>query len=73
MLDKRLEGRNYVADELSIADFAIWPWISRYEWQEFDLNDFPNVKRWYLDIVARPSVQKGYHQPIKVQDIPMPD
>lgn len=73
VLDKRLEGRDYVADELSIADFAIWPWISRYEWQEFDLNDFPNVKRWYLDIVERPSVQKGYHQPIKVQEIPMPD
>ena len=78
VLDRRLEGREYVVDDLSIADFATWPWISRYEWQEVDLNDFPNVKRWYLAMAARPSVQKGsrdtgYHQPVKVQEIPMPE
>lgn len=72
VLDKRLAGRDYVADELSIADFAIWPWISRFDWQQIDLDDFPNVRRWYLDLAARPSVQKGYHVPKKVQEIPLP-
>ena len=48
---------------ISIADIAIWPWISRFAWQEIDLGDFPNVKRWYVDIAARPAVQKGYHVP----------
>jgi GSH-dependent disulfide-bond oxidoreductase len=72
VLDRRLEGRDFVADSYSIADIAIWPWISRYEWQTIDLNAYPNVKRWYLAIAARPAVQKGYHVPRKVQDIPMP-
>ncbi len=72
VLDRRLEGRDFIVDDYSIADVATWPWISRFEWQEIDLNDFPNVKRWYLDIAARPAVQKGYHVPKHVSDIPMP-
>jgi len=72
VLDKRLEGRDFVADEYSIADMAIWPWISRFEWQEMDLNDYPNVKRWYLAIAGRPAVQKGYHVPKFTTDMPMP-
>jgi GST-like protein len=72
VLDKRLADREYVADEYSIADIAIWPWISRFEWQTMDLNNFPNVKRWYVAIANRPAVQKGYHVPKFAQDIPMP-
>lgn len=72
VLDKRLEGRDYVADDLSIADFAIWPWAARFEWQNIDLNDFPNVRRWYVDLASRPSVQRGYAIPKKTHDIPMP-
>ena len=73
VLDKRLEGRDYIVDDLSIADFACWPWISRYDWQQIDLNEFPNVKRWYINLAKRPSVQKGYDVPLKVQDIPIPE
>jgi GST-like protein len=72
VLDKRLADRAFVADDYSIADMAIWPWTSRFEWQEIDLNAFPNVKRWYLEIAARPAVQKGYHVPKFTADIPMP-
>jgi GST-like protein len=72
VLDRRLSGRTFVADEYSIADMAIWPWISRFEWQEIDLNQFPNVKRWYIEIAGRPPVQKGYHVPKFTSDIPMP-
>jgi GST-like protein len=72
VLDRRLAEREYVADTYSIADIAIWPWVSRYEWQTVDLNRYPNVKRWYLAIAARPAVQKGYHVPKKVQELPMP-
>ena len=50
VLDRRLAGRDFVADTYSIADIAIWPWVSRYEWQEVDLNKYPNVKRWYVAI-----------------------
>ncbi len=72
VLDRRLEGREFLADEYSIADIATWPWISRFEWQEIDLNQFPNVKRWYTTIASRPAVQRGYKQPKDVGDIPMP-
>ena len=41
VLDRRLEGRDFVAGDYSIADIAIWPWISRFEWQEIDLNKYP--------------------------------
>ena len=72
VLDRRLADHEYIVDDYSIADIAVWPWISRFDWQTLNLNDYPNVKRWYLDIVARPAVQTGFHIPKKVQEIPMP-
>ncbi len=72
VLDRRLDGRAYVVDDYSIVDMAIWPWVARYDWQTIDLNDYPNVKRWYLTIAARPAVQRGWDVPKKVQEIPLP-
>jgi GST-like protein len=71
VLDKRLEGRDFIVGDYSVADMAAWPWIARFEWQGIDLNQFPNVRRWYLDIAARPAVIRGYSVP-KPFDIPMP-
>ncbi|WP_305988706.1 glutathione S-transferase family protein [Roseibium sp. MMSF_3544] len=70
VLEKRLEGRDFIVDDYSIADMACWPWISRYEWQGIDLNDYPNVRAWYQRLAARPAVQKGYHVPKQVGEIP---
>ena len=54
VLDRRLSQEPYIAgSDYTIVDMATWPWISRFDWQTMDLNDYPNVKRWYLDIVAR--------------------
>ncbi len=72
VLDARLSERAYVADTYSLADISLWPWVSRFEWQRIDLADFPNVRRWYVHIAKRPAVERGYHVPGKVQDIPMP-
>jgi len=72
VLDRRLDGRDFVAGDYSIADMAIWPWISRFEWQQIDLNGYPRVRDWYLRIAERPAVQKGYHVPKYVTDLPMP-
>jgi len=72
VLDRRLAEVEYVAGDYSIADIAIWPWVSRFEWQEIDLHKFPNVLRWYRAIAARPAVQKGYHVPVPQPSIPMP-
>lgn len=72
VLDKRLEGRDFICDDYSIADIATWPWISRFEWQEINMNAFPNVKRWYLMVLDRPAVQKGYQVPKDTGPIPRP-
>ncbi len=72
VLDRRLEGRQYIVDDYSIADIAAWPWIARFQWQQIDLDDFPNVKRWYLAIAERPAVQRGYRVPKPTGDIPLP-
>ncbi len=72
VLDRRLAEHEYLADEYSIADMATWPWISRFEWQTMDLNEYPHLKRWYVAIAQRPAVKRGYVVPKKVTDIPMP-
>lgn len=72
VLDRRLADREFVADDYSIADIAIWPWISRFEWQQVDMKKYPNVKRWYETIARRPAVQRGYKVPKDVGEIPMP-
>jgi GST-like protein len=72
VLDRRLAEVDYVAGDYSIADMAIWPWISRFEWQTIDMNEFEYVKRWYTAIAARPAVQKGYNIPVEQPAIPMP-
>jgi len=70
VLDKQLEGKDYVCGEYSIADMAIWPWASRHEWQEIDLKDYPNVRAWYQRLLARPAVVAGYNVPKNMGEIP---
>ena len=59
VLDRRLADHEYLVDDYSIADVATFPWVLRYVWQEVDLAEFPNVKRWFDVIHARPAVQTG--------------
>jgi len=70
VLDRRLEGRDYICDDYSIADMACWPWVSRYEWQQVNLADYPNARSWYQRLLARDAVQKGYHIPKHMGEIP---
>jgi len=75
-LNTRLTGRDYIAGEglglYTIADMACWPWVSRFDWQSIDLNDFPAVRDWYLRIADRPATVRGYNVPHFVNDIPRP-
>ena len=70
VLEKRLDGRDYFCDDYSIADMACWPWVSRYEWQRVNLAKYPNVRAWYKRLLARDAVQRGYHVPKKIGEIP---
>lgn len=60
VLDRRLAGRDFILDSgVSIADFAILGWAWRHERHLIDLADFPEVRRWYAAMTARPGVQRG--------------
>jgi GSH-dependent disulfide-bond oxidoreductase len=63
VLDARLDGREFLAGDLSIADFAALPWVFRHTWQEVDLADFPNVQRWFNTLMARPALARGMELP----------
>lgn len=60
VLDRRLADREFVADALSVADFAIIGWAWRHERHKVQLGDFPNVERWYTQLMARPGVKRGF-------------
>jgi len=59
VIDRRLGEAEYLAGGYSIADMAVFPWIRPYERQGQKLEDFPNLKRWFQAIDARPAVKKG--------------
>lgn len=60
VLDRRLEGREFIAGDYSIADMACYPWIVPYERQAQELNDFPNLRRWFDAIRQRPATTRAY-------------
>jgi GST-like protein len=62
VLDRRLDGRDYLAGDYSIADMASYPWIVPWERQGQKLDDFPNIKRWFEAIRARPAVKRAYEK-----------
>ena len=60
VLNKQLIGQKFVAGEYSIADMACYPWIHSHERQSQNLDDFPNLKRWFEAISDRPATQRAY-------------
>ena len=60
VLDRRLAQVAFVAGPLSIADFAILGWAWRHERHQVELAEFPNVRRWYEQLMARPGVARGF-------------
>ena len=62
VLDKRLADRQFVAFDYSIADIAAYPWIVAHEIQSQKLEDFPNLKRWFETIHARPATVRAYEK-----------
>ncbi len=60
VMDRRLATRRFFADEPSIADFAIVGWVWRHPRHQVDLAEFPNVRRWYETMLARPGVGRGF-------------
>lgn len=63
VLDQRLEGRQFiVGDDYTIADIASYPWIVSWKRQQQNLDDFPNLRRWFESIRRRPSTLRAYER-----------
>ncbi len=60
VMERQLSKHRYLAGEYSIADIACWPWVVPHERQGQNLDDFPNLKRWFEAIRERPGVQRGF-------------
>jgi GST-like protein len=60
VLERQLEGRDFICDEYSIADMACWPWVEQYGSRDFgNLSEFPAIKAWHARIAKRPAVQRA--------------
>ena len=70
VLDKRLAEREYIAGDYSIADMASYPWIVPYERQGQKLEDFPNLRRWFEAVKARPAVRRAYEIAASINPAP---
>ena len=65
VLDRQLASHEYVAGAYTIADMALWPWVSGHEWSGVSVDEFANLRRWLALVGARPAVQAGRDVPIK--------
>ena len=65
ILDTQLASHEYIAGDYSIADIALWPWVSGYEWSGLTVDEFKNLQRWLALVGSRPAVQAGRDVPIK--------
>lgn len=71
VLNKRLAGRAFIAgDDYTIADMAAYPWIVPYERQGQNLDDFPDLKRWFTAIAERPATVRAYERGTAYQAAP---
>lgn len=67
VLDIRLKDRDYIVGpgrgKYSIADIVTFPWINVGFFAGVEIEQFPNVHRWYKAISARPGVKRGLNVP----------
>ena len=72
ILDAQLSKNIYICNDYSIADIAVWPWVTRFERHQINLKNYPNVLRWYINISKRPAVIRGYNIIGDFNEIPIP-
>ena len=65
VLDRQLAAHEYIVGDYSIADMALWPWASGYEWSGVSVAEFLHLQRWLAKVAERPAVQAGRDVPIK--------
>lgn len=70
VLDRRLQGRDFIAGDYSIADMACYPWIVPWKRQGQNLDDYPDLRRWFDAIRARPATERAYERGKEYQTTP---
>ena len=65
VLDRQLASHECIAGDYSIADMALWPWVSGYDWSGVSVDPFPHLQRWLQSVGDRRAVQAGRDVPIK--------
>jgi len=70
VLDKRLKDHEFIAGDYSIADMASYPWVFKHSYLQLQLEDFPNLKRWYNTIEQRPAVARAYEIAANINTTP---
>ena len=73
VLDRRLDEREFLSGDYSIADMAAYPWVVPHQRQQQNLDDFPNLKRWFQTIRARPAVVRAYEKGAAISAKPVVD
>ena len=73
VLNRRLQNRDYICGDYSIADMASYPWTVPYERQGIDIADYPEIKRWQAAMAARPAVIRAYEQAATIATTPTVD
>lgn len=75
VLEGRLEGREFICGDYSIADMATYPWMAPTirDLHKMDIDEYPNLKRWTAAVEARPAVKRGMAVLADVMKIGNPD
>lgn len=70
VLDRHLEGHEYLADDFSIADIANWCWVRIHRWADVSVDELPHLRRWMSSIADRPAMQRGVKIPFEMRYSP---
>lgn len=63
VLEEQLKENEYIVGDISIADFATYPWVDAYAWVGLEIDGLPNVQRWLKTMKNRPGVLRGVDVP----------
>ena len=69
VLDARLQGREWLADDYSIADIANWSWVRTYKWSGISIDGLTALRSWMDRMAARPACQRGVEVPMKIPNL----
>lgn len=69
VLDGRLQGREYLADEFSVADIANWAWTRTYKWSGVSMEGLEGLRAWHERMKARPACRRGVEVPVKLPNL----